>query len=140
MGIVDLTSSSSPAVQGMGKFKTIFADVDLTALTTTDTFEILQVPAGAIMLGLGVKVLTKVAGSTVFTLGAISWDSVTLQTGLALAGVAVGTYEVGTVAAPAASSTATAGTASDVTLAVTTITGTCTAGKIRVFAHIALGA
>ena len=109
----------------------ISVEIDVTDLTTATAYNVADLPAQSVVLGAGLEVLTAVAGSTAFTAN--------LGTGLDVdefvAAFNIQTATAGAVA-PSLPGVAYVGSADTLDL-VPTITGTATAGKLRVWALIA---
>lgn len=101
---------------------------EVTLPTTSGTVEAISLPAGCVVLAAGVVTTTAIAGSTGYTID-LSIGSADVQSALDIQAAAVGAITV-EAAVPVAT------TVADTLDVVATVTGTATAGKVRVWALV----
>jgi hypothetical protein len=148
MGNTALTAATANPTNGRGPgdFCTPFIDINLvnpdgtTVLTTAEVYQALAVPAGAQIIGVGVRILEVVAGSSVLTVDIGMGGGATFMDNLDLKAATLGQIFNSTVAWPTAANTDITAEAADTIDMTVTMTGACTAGKVRLFAHLALPA
>jgi hypothetical protein len=101
---------------------------EVTLPTTSGTIEAISLPAGCVVLAAGVVTTAAIAGSTGYTID-LSIGSADVQSALDIQAAAVGAITV-EAAVPVATAVA------DTLDVVATVTGTATAGKVRVWALV----
>lgn len=103
-------------------------EATVTLPTTSGTVEAIKLPAGCVVLAAGVVTTTAIAGSTGYTID-LSIGSADVQSALDIQAAAVGAITV-EAAVPVATAVA------DTLDVVATVTGTATAGAVRVWALV----
>ena len=101
---------------------------EVTLPTTSGTVEAVSLPAGCVVLAAGVVTTQAIAGSTGYVID-LSIGSADVQSALDIQAAAVGAITV-EAAVPVATAVA------DTLDVVATVTGTATAGKVRVWALV----
>ena len=101
---------------------------EVTLPTTSGTIEAISLPAGCVVLATGVVTTAAIAGSAGYTID-LSIGSADVQSALDIQAAAVGAITV-EAAVPVATAVA------DTLDVVATVTGTATAGKVRVWALV----
>jgi uncharacterized membrane protein len=103
-------------------------EANVTLPASSSTVEAISLPAGCVVLAAGVVTTTAIAGSTGYTID-LSIGSADVQSALDIQAATVGTITV-EAAVPVATAVA------DTLDVVATVTGTATAGVIRVWALV----
>ena len=103
-------------------------EATVTLPTTSGTVAAVSLPAGCVVLAAGVVTTTAIAGSTGYTID-LSIGSADVQSALDIQAATVGTITV-EAAVPVATAVA------DTLDVVATVTGTATAGAVRVWALV----